>query len=147
MSSKLATVVDFDEAQREYAGKIRTFAYNSYRQLPGYTREDVEQELLVVLWKTCLSYDPNRGASFNTRFQGNARNHIITLIRRANTQSRKAAISSLSEAAVVAAVESIARSMSAEDQAILRMDVQEAVFKHGSEVLNGTGRGRKRKLA
>jgi DNA-directed RNA polymerase specialized sigma24 family protein len=75
-------------AYAAYARKIKTFARNSYRAIPGYSQEDVEQELLEVLWWCTFDYHPNNGATFNTFFQTSARNRIASLIRFANTAKR-----------------------------------------------------------
>lgn len=145
-------VVDFAErwelAQREYAGKVRTFARNSYRQITGYTQEDVEQELLVVLWQTVLAYDPDKGATFNTLFQTNAKNKVIGLIRMANTKSRRAIVHSIDEDAMRAAVESFFATGGAEDSVMARLDLEELVERHGSRaVLRGGKRLRDEWLA
>jgi RNA polymerase sigma factor (sigma-70 family) len=138
----------WDAAQRAYRGKIRTFARNSVRQLPGYEVADVEQELLVVLWQCVEKYDPNRGASFNTLFQGSARNKIISLIRRYSTQSRKALVMSLDEEAVRTVIEDTLSTSSAEDIALMRILIGEAVTQLGPEVLSGNRtRARRRKSA
>lgn len=106
----------FDAARREHAGTIRTFARNCVFQLPGFDLDDVQQELLVVLWRCVKNYDPNRGASFNTLFQGSARNHVIGLVRTANAQKRgKDKMTTLSDEAFQLAVEQMSIEGSAED--------------------------------
>jgi DNA-directed RNA polymerase specialized sigma24 family protein len=106
----------FDAARKHYAGTIRTFARNCVFQLPGFDLEDIQQELLVVLWRCVKNYDPNRGAGFNTLFQGSARNHVIGLVRTANAQKRgKGQITTLSDEAFTTAVERMSIEGSAED--------------------------------
>lgn len=76
-------------AIERYRGTISTFARRSAHKLPDLDQEDIEQELYIVLWKCVENYDPDRGASFNTLFQGSAHNRIITLIRHYETVMRK----------------------------------------------------------
>lgn len=128
----------------QYKGKVRTFARNSYQQMPGYSIEDVEQELLVVLWECVRHYDPNKGASFNTYFQGSARNRVITLVRHFSTKSRKAVVTSLDVEAVASAVDQCFAQDSAETTAERRAELQAAVAEYGEAALNGR-RGRRRK--
>lgn len=96
---------NFEQAQVAFRGTIRTFARNCVHQLPGFAQEDIEQELLMVLWLCVQKYDPNKGASFNTLFQGCARNKVISLVRSAQTQKRKALWVNLDAEAVAQEVE------------------------------------------
>jgi DNA-directed RNA polymerase specialized sigma24 family protein len=111
------TLARFEAAAIEYRGTIRTFARNCVRQLPSTEIEDVEQELLTVLWKCVQNYDPDRGASFSTLFQGSARNKIIGLVRHNNTLKRKGEylLTSLDAEDVSAAIEGLRSEASAED--------------------------------
>jgi DNA-directed RNA polymerase specialized sigma24 family protein len=78
--------------------------------------EDISQELLVVLWRCVQNYDPNRGASFNTLFQGSARNHVIGLVRTANAKKRgKGQLVTLDPEAFSLAAERMSVEASAED--------------------------------
>ena len=123
-------------AQTRYKGTIRTFARNCVAQLPGYSIEDIEQELLVILWKCVLNYDPDKGASFNTLFQGSARRRVISLIRTASTLSRTGVNVSLDIEAVAAAVDDHLSTCSAEDRLLTRLDLQSYISEHGAETLN-----------
>lgn len=126
---------NFAEAYREFKKKINTFARNSSYAVEGYDVEDMEQELCMVLARTVRDYDPDRGASFNTLFQGNCKRRISDLIRLMNTKGRKATIVYLEAEEVSRAVDSIFRAASAEDEYMaLRMlkqyyphEVQEAL--------------------
>lgn len=120
-------------AQARYKGTIRTFARNCVRQLPGFELADVEQELLVVLWRCVNNYDPDKGASFNTLFQGSARNRIISLIRTANTKGRQGISVSLSDEAVSAAVDDIMNELGTEERCMLRDELREYVSEVGAE--------------
>lgn len=127
-------------AYKAMRNKIKTFARGSYRQLPGYSQEDLEQELLIVLWECVQHYDPNRGARFNTFFQQSMRNRIISLVRRSNTKSRTAIIVYLAEEAVQSAVDELTAIDDVEEQVLHRLRIQEYVERHGPGiVLNGPG--------
>src|SRR4051812_4226982 len=117
------TVASWDDARREYGGVIRTFAYNTVRQLPGWEVADVEQELLVVLWRCVERYDASKGASFNTLFQGCARNKCITLVRGAQTAGRKGITVSLEDDAVRYAAEQASQTMSVEDVVVMNAEL------------------------
>lgn len=112
-----ATVVyeRFEAAQIAHTRTIRTFARNCVNQLPGWDVEDIEQELLVVLWRCAANYDPNKGASFSTLFQGSARNKVISLIRHVNTKGRKTNLVYLEQEDIAAAVNAMYTEGSAED--------------------------------
>jgi RNA polymerase sigma factor (sigma-70 family) len=129
----------WEHAQRSYGGKVRTFARNAYGRIRGYDEHDIEQELLVELWRCVLNYDPDKGgASFNTYFQRSAKNRIITLIRHSNTKSRSAINVSTADEAVLAQVDAIIAMPGAEFQALNRMQIAELVDEYGEEVLDGT---------
>lgn len=117
------TVSSFEDALQQYRGTIHTFALNTVRQCPSFDVEDVEQELLVVLWRCVERYDASKGASFNTLFQGCARNKCITLARTAQTQSRQANLftTSLSTEEVHSAVELRGAHPSVEDEVMARV--------------------------
>lgn len=125
MASSTTELSNFEQAQIAYRGTIRTFAYNCVHQLPGFDIDDVESELLIILWKCVQNYDPNKGASFNTLFQGSARNRVISMVRAAQTQKRKALWVNLDDEAVRAAVDGLLFQGSAEDSALALMEIQE----------------------
>lgn len=131
-------------AQRRYVKTIRTFARNCVNQLPGFDLDDVEQEMLVVLWRCVLNYDPNKGGSFNTLFQGSARNRCITLIRTASTKSRTGVNVSLDVEAVAQAVDEAFNEMSTEDRCMFREEIREMVAEHGADAIFNGLRGRPR---
>lgn len=133
---------NFEQAQIKYGGKVRTFARNSYRQIPDHEVEDVIQELTVVLWECAVKYDPNRGATFNTYFQQSAKNRIISLMRRSRTKGRTGSTVSLDVEAVAWAVDEYLSDPSAESVALMRMDIREAVAAGGEGVLDGRRRKR-----
>lgn len=115
----------WEAAQIAFHGKIRTFARGAVAQLPHMDLDDIIQELNIVLWTCTVHYDPDRGAKFNTFFQGAAKNRIISLIRHANTKSRKAIVHSLDVDAVSAVVDSLFSEASPEDRVMLRMEIAE----------------------
>lgn len=134
----------WEAAQLMYGRKVKTFARNSFRQIPYHDQCDMEQEMLIVLWECVRAYDPNKGASFNTFFQQCAKNRITSLIRHYSTKSRAAVVTSLSDEAVAAVVEEYLTPLTAEDQALLRMELREIVALHGEGVFDATGRRRLR---
>lgn len=121
----------WEAAYEKFRGKTRTLANNAYKQMPGFSREDLEQELLLVLWECVKHYDPNKGARFNTFFQQSAKNRIITLIRHYSTKSRTALIVYLEEDAVRIAADSFLARSDVEDRVLNRIRLQEYVEKHG----------------
>lgn len=78
----------FALAQPVYAPKIRTFSAKVWRFIPGYEQQDLEAELLEVLWKCTLAYHPDNGANFNTFFWRSAKNRTISIERHAKAQRR-----------------------------------------------------------
>ena len=79
----------YELALRNYRFKIRHFAKQHERELPGYTVEDIEQEFLEVLWRVVTTYDPNKGAKFNTLFWQCIRNRMADLLKRSMADKRK----------------------------------------------------------
>lgn len=106
---------NFELAQIRYEGTMRTFARSCVHRLPGYDVEDVEQELLVVLWNCVMKYDPDKGAGFNSLFQGCAKNKVISLIRHMETKGRKGTVVYLEQDDVNLAVQQMYTEGSAED--------------------------------
>ena len=78
----------FQAAQPIYDRRIRAFAQKSARLLPSVEPQDIENELLEVLWKACNSYDPDQGARFNTHFWNCAQRRVIDLHKAASAQKR-----------------------------------------------------------
>lgn len=121
----MATATRWDQAVKQYKGKIRTAAWNASYKIPFYDPEDLEQELLVVLWESIDLYDPNRGSTFNTFFWMRAKQKIGMLIRHAETKRRKAELVSLSIEGVEAAVNEALVFASAEDAALAHILIAE----------------------
>lgn len=80
-----------------------------------------------MLWLVCLSYDPNKGASFNTLFWSAAKNRFLDLHKAASRKMRVGDYyrTSLSAESVAEAVSEFFLSPSAEDEAIARITVRE----------------------
>lgn len=137
-------------AQERHLGTIKTFARNSYYKMPSFDREDVEQELLVVLYECVVNYDPDKGATFNTYFQQSARNKVISLIRyfEAKTRVANAQTMDLDDDAVRFAVEKAQRGVTSEDIALQRMELQKVYDEQGIDaIINPKRRRRSRKAA
>lgn len=142
--------LQWDAALERYKGTIRTFARNFIGQIPYNSVEDLEQELRVVLWRCIKNYDPNRGASFNTLFQGSAKNHLISMVRTANTKGRTGIVCSLDVEAIAAAVDDFISTEAAEEGALRRMMLEEVIAEHGVEAVQealSSGRRIKRRVA
>lgn len=136
------TAERFEQAQLKYGQKVRTFARNSFNQVPYHDLEDMVQELTIVLWECVRTYNPDRGASFNTFFQQSAKNRVISLIRHYQTKGRAGSTVSLDVEAVSWAVDEFLSDASAEDLALMRMEIREAVLAGGEGVLDGRRRKR-----
>lgn len=121
----------WDATYKQYRAKVHTFARNSYYTIPGFAVEDMEQELLEVLWQCVFDYHPRHGATFNTFFQQSARNKISSLIRACETQKRKADIVSLDDDDIRTAIEEVFTDESPESTVLRRMEIREYVAAEG----------------
>jgi len=117
---------NFDLALVKYRKTIKTYARNSYYVVPDFAPEDMEQELLAVLWFVVQSYDPTKGALFNSYMQQCFRNKISTLRRETRAQKRTAEIVSLDVEAVQNAIDARRTLPSAEDTAVQREECRES---------------------
>jgi len=106
-------------AYKMFWPKIRTWAKNSVHLFPGWDRCDVEQELLTVLHLAVLSYDPLKGAGFNSYTQDCFKRKISDLKRKAIAVKRQSETNwiDLDDAAIRSAVEAKFQEMSAEQMA------------------------------
>lgn len=125
----------FMKAQPVYRKKIQRFSRNraALRLIPGYDQSDWENDLLEVLWRACCSYDPDKGASFNTYFWRMTNNHQISLHRKAASQKRVGDYEriSLDEEEVREVISELRTDPSAEDEYLARITVRER-FREGS---------------
>lgn len=140
----------WDLAYKRYRGTMNTFARNFVNQIPGHDEDDLVSVLHEVLWKCIENYDPERGASFNTLFQGSAQRRLISMVRTANTKKRTAVLVSLDVEETAAAIDEAMSDESAEDSVLRRMDFCEVLVEYGPEVIEKaltTGRSIKRKPA
>lgn len=119
--------VTWEKTQQAYRQKIRKAAYNSAHTVPGYAVEDMEQELLVVLWETISLYNPEKNMKFNTFFWMRVQQRVAMLMRSANTLKRKAEWVSLDVEAVQIAVDHTISDFSAEDEALAAYHVRERI--------------------
>lgn len=115
-----------------YRKKIHTFARNEVWRLQGYAVEDLEQELLEVLYNTVLDYDPNRGAKFNTYFTQRAKNRIATLARRDMAQCRNAIVYSIDQEGALRNL-IMGDSVSKGDRGFLNLSVIDNIFTDSPE--------------
>lgn len=127
----------FEAAQVAYAKKISTFAYFNHTKIAGFSQEDLQQEMLIVLWHCVAAYDPDKGATFNTLFTGSARNRLVSLIRQATAQRRSAVMTSLEADGVQKAIDELLSTASAEEQALLQMRIKEHMLEKGGAKQSG----------
>lgn len=101
-------------ARIAYKQKIRTAAWNSRYVSPEHNVDDMEQELLIVLWDSCRLYDPEKGMTFNSFFWMRAKQKIGMLQERAQAKKRSALMVSLDEEGITAAIDAVLQCASAE---------------------------------
>lgn len=119
-----AAATDFECAQVAYAPKIRTYARKVWRFIPGYEQQDVEGELLEVLWKCTEKYNPDNGANFNTFFWRSAKNRTISIERHAKAMKRFAEWVQLDPDVFAFVVDQVIEDFSAEEYAIANLTVR-----------------------
>lgn len=107
--------------------RIHAYAWKKCPSLPGYDAADLESELLEVLWLACESYNPDRGAKFNTHFWNCAERRFLDLHKYASRQKRVGdydAVIGLDGEEVRMAVSELL-DFSAEDHALAILNVRE----------------------
>lgn len=117
--------VRFTAAQPAYKARIKSFAAKNFRTIPGFEKQDLEAELLEVLWLACMKYDPDNGACFNTFFWTCANRRFLDLHKAASRQRRVGDYKRvwLEADSVREAIAEFCES-SAEEEALARMEVQ-----------------------
>lgn len=70
----------FDDFVKKYDGMIHSFINRTY--VDGYTKDDLYQELLMVLNDSITDFDPNNNAKFSTYLYIRFRNRMYDLIRK-----------------------------------------------------------------
>jgi DNA-directed RNA polymerase specialized sigma24 family protein len=127
----------FEQASPIYSRKIRSYSRQKLRNrsLPSTGQDDLENELLEVLWLCCLGYDPNAGATFNTFFWTAAENRYLDLHKAASRQKRVGDYERvwLEDEDVQRVVSERCVAGSAEEEAMAQMLVVE-VFRSGRKV-------------
>lgn len=116
----------FELAQEMYEPKIATFAKKVWRFIPGFEQQDLEGELLEVLWVCTLRYNPDEsGATFNTFFWRCAKNRAISIERSAKAIRRYAEWVRLDPDEFVAVCDSLLSDFSAEEYALANLTATE----------------------
>lgn len=125
----------FELAQPAYRRKIKTFARKNFVALPGYEKQDLESEVLEVLWLACGSYDPNRGSAFNNYFWKLTVNRFRDLRKHATRKMRVGDFLNVSldtyvvvlddEEMLSSEIAQILSDPSAEDEALARFTARE----------------------
>lgn len=120
-------------AQPAYERRIKSFARKNFRTLPGQEQQDLEAELVEVLWLCCVKYDPNNGACFNTFFWQSAKNRFLDLHKAASRKMRVGDYQrvSLDVDAVQRAVYEMLGDASAEDE-VMAMETVRERYRSGS---------------
>jgi DNA-directed RNA polymerase specialized sigma24 family protein len=108
-------VSKFEQAALAYSPKIATFSKKTFRYIPGFEQQDLEAEMLEVLWKCVNAYDPNQGAGFNTLFWRSAHRRLISIRRYYAAKKRAAEWVLLDEEEFVAVCDSVIHDYSAEE--------------------------------
>lgn len=92
-------------------------------------QEELENELLEVLWLACNAYDPTQGCDFKTFFWSKASNHVVSRSRTAKSLKRGPNVKRLylSEEGVTEAVEAALTGLSAEDAALARISALQEI--------------------
>lgn len=122
---KSEATINFELARKMKAKKLKTYARNSFFHIPDFTVEDMEQELLTVLYTAVQLYDPTRGRTFDTFLQMLWRNKIGSLRRATSAIKRTAELVSLDVEAVQVALDARKSVPSAEDEVMARESLRE----------------------
>jgi hypothetical protein len=126
----------FQLAYPAYERKMSTFSRIRAKEVPDMGADDLFNEIAEVLWRVCLAYDPNKGATFNTVFWQAAGNHLKDLKKAAFRHKRviHSMTTSLDVDAVRYAVEELTLEDSAEDVAISLANVQQRFLEESRRV-------------
>jgi DNA-directed RNA polymerase specialized sigma subunit len=144
----MTTAEKFAAAQVAFDGKIKTYARNALPHLSGHDRshelDDICQELLTVLWKCVVAYDPDNGAAFNTFAQRSFQNRIASMVREVTAAKRTAVggVVSISVESIGIAVDQAIQEWSAEDYAVAKISHQERSCVDSIRETGGGERGR-----
>lgn len=116
----------FEQAQRHYRKRIKAVSQRNFRTLPGFDQQDLESEMLEVLWQCCNLYDPDNGACFNTFFWTCWNRKFLDLHKHASRKMRVGDYDRvwLDDEATRGVIENFLDA-SAEDEALARIHVQE----------------------
>lgn len=110
-----------------YERKIRTYSKIHFREIAGYEQNDLENDLLEVLWLACRHYDPDHGATFNTFFWELVKRRFLDMLKKERRLKRGGGMIemvSLDEDAIRAVAAEIRSDPSAEEEALARINVQ-----------------------
>lgn len=80
----------FDDVLEMYDNTIRHEAYQfvQYNKQLGYSQEDIEQELRMILYN-CFNQYENKGNHFSTYYHSSIRHFKILILRKYSTQKRE----------------------------------------------------------
>ena len=117
----------FELAEEMYRSKIKTFARGTYGTIPGFQCEDMEAEILEVLWLCVKNYDPNKGARFSTFFWTAAKHKLTHLYRLKDAKKRNAEVVYIDPDALINIIDGCYEIFSAEDWAVALMSVEQRV--------------------
>jgi DNA-directed RNA polymerase specialized sigma24 family protein len=125
----------FPLVQPTYRPKIKSFARRNFHTIPGFEQQDLEAEILEVLWLACLKYDPDNGACFSTFFWTCAQRRFLDLNKAAGRKMRQGdyhrvwldtdALSEVIDEFLSAASSGVTEEPSAEDEALALIEVRE----------------------
>ena len=82
----------FELAEGALKRDITAWSHSRWHYLPGLTREDLEQEIKMVLWTAVQTYDPAKGAKFGTYFRRLRDHKYADLVKAASRDKRQSEV-------------------------------------------------------
>jgi DNA-directed RNA polymerase specialized sigma subunit len=79
----------FELAYARYRNDIGAWARDKFILLPGYGKEDLEQEIAACLFKAVQTYDPSKGIKFESWWRVIRDRRFLDLLKRARVPSRQ----------------------------------------------------------
>jgi DNA-directed RNA polymerase specialized sigma24 family protein len=116
----------FELAWARYRKDIGAWSHDKFILLPGYGKEDLEQEIAACLFKAVQTYDPAKGIKFESWWRVIRDRRFLDLLKRARVTSRQTEHYWYELDAD--AVRTVFAEASAEDEALALVTVREEVL-------------------